>query len=296
MTSINNQQQIQNKINYQTMSEFLENTPPNKTAYISDLAEWRAIGSYGILQARLKTPNLNLHCSTGSCNRIMTFRHFFPESDNEILAENNWRYLYISYQCSNCQKERKVFSLAAIVYRNGKPQGQCYKFGELPPYGPPVPAKLIALIGPDSDVFLQGRRCENQGLGIGAFAYYRRVVENQKNRILEKIIKVSEKIQAPKATIDTLNDATKEIQFKKALGLAKDVIPEKLFINDQNPILALHHALSVGIHELSDERCLELARDVRVVLGALSERLSSVLKDDAEVRSALSNLMNLDNS
>ena len=75
--------------------------------------------------------------------------------------------------------------------------------------------------------------------------------------------------------------------------MAKDVIPDKLFINNQNPILALHHVLSGGVHNFSDERCLELARDVRVVLGALSERLSFVLKDDAEVGSALSNLMNL---
>ena len=296
MTSIIYQQQTPNKIQYQTMSEFLENTPPNKTAYISDLVVWENMGLYPGQQARLRKPNLNLHCSTDSCNRIMTFRHFFPESDNEILAENNWRYLYISYQCSNCQKERKVFSLAAIVYRNGKPQGQCYKFGELPPYGPPVPTKLITLIGADKDVFLQGHRCENQGFGIGAFAYYRRVVENQKNRILKRIIKVSKKIGAPQATIDRLDAAIKETQFKKAFGMAKDVIPEKLFINDQNPILALHHVLSRGVHRLSDEQCLALARDVRIVLGDLSERMAFVLKEDAEVGSALSNLMNLDNS
>jgi hypothetical protein len=38
-----------------------------------------------------------------------------------------------------------------------------------------------------------GRRAENQGMGIGAFAYYRRVVENQKNRIIAEIKRVAEK-------------------------------------------------------------------------------------------------------
>ena len=41
--------------------------------------------------------------------------------------------------------------------------GACYKFGELPEYGPPTPARLIKLIGPDRELFLKGTRCENQG-------------------------------------------------------------------------------------------------------------------------------------
>ena len=63
-------------------------------------------------------------------------------------------------------------------------------------------------------MFMQGRRCENQGFGIGAFAYYRRVVENQKNRILERIIKVSEKIGAPEDSINTLRSDEKT-QFQR---------------------------------------------------------------------------------
>ena len=143
---------------------------------------------------------------------------------------------------------------------------------------------------------MQGRRCENQGLGIGAFAYYRRVVENQKNRILEEIIKVSEKMGAPEDKINTLRGAIEETQFSKALDMAKDVMPENLLINGQNPIRLLHGVLSHGVHELPDEQCLDLASSVRVVLGKLSEKLSDILKDEAEVKGAISTLMNYKNS
>ena len=183
-----------------------------------------------------------------------------------------------------------VTSLVSIHY------GTCYKFGEYPPYGPPVPPRLIKLIGPDRDIFLQGRRCENQGLGIGAFAYYRRVVENQKNRILGEIVKVSEKSGVPQDKIDILRSAIEEIQFRKALDMAKDVMPENLLINGQNPIRLLHGVLSHGVHELSDQECLDLASSVRVVLGRLSEKLSDILKDDEEVKGALSTLMNYNNN
>ena len=167
----------------------------------------------------------------------------------------------------------------------------CCKLGELPGYGPPVPPRLIKLIGPDREVFLKGRNCENQGLGIGAFTYYRRVVENQKNRILGEIVKVFEKIGVSQDKIDTLGQAIKETQFSKALGMAKDVMPESLLIDGHSPILLLHRALSRGVHELSDEECLKLAGTVRLVLGELSERLSAILKDKVELTEAVSTLM-----
>lgn len=39
--------------------------------------------------------------------------------------------------------------------------GMCCKLGERPPYGQPTPPRLIKLIGPDRDIFLKGRNCEN---------------------------------------------------------------------------------------------------------------------------------------
>ena len=74
--------------------------------------------------------------------------------------------------------------------------------------------------------------------------------------------------------------------------MAKDSMPESLLINGHNPMLLLHNALSKGIHALTDEQCLELASNVRIVLGELSERLSQALKDEAELNKALSALMN----
>ena len=83
-----------------------------------------------------------------------------------------------------------------------------------------------------------------------------------------------------------------ERQFSKALEMAKDLMPESLLINGHSPITLLHSALGKGVHELTDEKCLELAGSIRVVLGELSEKLSQALKDEAELTRALSVLMN----
>ena len=280
--------EVKEEIEYQTIAEFLESTPPNQVKPISDLAE-RTQNQY-LEYSIIHTPEIQLHCDHERCNGVRFFRCM--SSRKEQLGSKDYKFFYVLYRCSNCQRVEKTFSLAAKLATDDQPQGTCYKFGELPPYGPPVSPKLINLIGPDRDEFLKGRRCENQGLGVGAFIYYRRVVENQKDRILGEIIKVSKKIGATEDTINKLETAIKETQFNKALHIAKDAIPESLLINGHSPILLLHSALSKGVHELNDEQCLELAGSIRVVLGELSDRLSQALKDEAELTRALSTLIN----
>lgn len=284
--SDNSTDEVREEIEYQTIAEFLESTPPNQVIHISDLAE-RTRNQYREYSI-MRMPEIQLHCDHERCNGVRFFRCI---SDYEQeLESKDYRFFYVTYVCSNCQLVRKTFSLAAKLDK--QLQGECYKFGELPPFGPPISPKLIKLIGPDRDEFLKGRRCENQGLGVGAFTYYRRVVENQKDRILGEIIKVSKKIGATEDTVNKLEAAIKETQFSKALNIAKDAMPESLLINGHSPILLLHSALSKGVHTLTDEQCLELAGSIRVVLGELSDRLAQALKDEAELTRALSTLMN----
>ncbi len=284
--------EVKEEIEWQTLAEFLESNPPNQLIHISDISE-KIISQYGDYN-QFRTPEIQLHCNDDQCNGTRFFR--CVDGDDRRLKAENHVFFYVTYGCSNCQRVEKTFSLAAKVEIHLKRKGECYKFGELPTYGPPVSPKLIKLIGPDREEFLKGRRCENQGLGVGAFIYYRRVVENQKNRILGEIMKVSEKIGATEDKIEKLKSAVTENQFAKALDLAKDVIPESLLINGHSPISLLHSALSEGVHTRTDEQCLELAGSVRVVLGELSDRLSQALKDEAELTKALSSLMNIKKS
>ncbi len=197
---------------------------------------------------------------------------------------------YLTYTCRNCQKTRKHYSLWITLANDGK-NGRILKFGEWPEFGPPTASRVIKLIGPDRELFLKGRRSEHQGLGIGAFGYYRRVVENQKNRILEEVAKVSEKLGASPELLAELRAAQAETQFSKAIDSIKHGIPQVLLINGHNPLTLLHAALSEGLHSQSDEDCLSLATSIRVVLSELADRLGQALKDEAELAHAVSRLL-----
>ena len=150
------------------------------------------------------------------------------------------------------------------------------------------------MVGPDRDAFLKGRRAEIQGLGIGAFAYYRRVVENQKDRLLDQIRQVAEHSRVKPEVLAAIDQAKGETKFSKAVDLVKDAIPESLRIDGHNPLTLLHSALSEGVHAKSDEECLELATSIRVVLQELAERAGIALKDHAELRTAVGRLLRKD--
>jgi hypothetical protein len=239
------------------LSEFLEGTPSGSITVVMGLARSRNYPAGGYAGYQFVAPDIQLHCGSDSCNGIMYFRR--SGSTPPDLPEDSWHFFYVTYRCANCQKTEKTFSLAAERVKGGT-SGRCYKFGEIPEYRPPTAARLIKLIGPDRELFLKGRRCENQGLGIGAFVYYRRVVENQKGRILDEIIKVAQKLTAPIAAIEELQAAKAETQFSKALANIKSSIPQALLINGHNPLLLLHSALKRRLarsHRLSLSRAGE---------------------------------------
>ena len=103
------------------------------------------------------------------------------------------------------------------------------------------------------------------------------MVEDQKSRIIGDIIKVAETIDALVETISTLKEAQREQQFSKAIEKMKGAIPQRLLIDGQNPLSLLHSALSRGLHGQTDETCLEIATDVRLVLAEFSELLGHAL-------------------
>ena len=262
---------------------FLESQPPNQMTEIFGLSD-------GTPPYIIAKPNLELFCESESCagDRFFTCNSSPPQ----ISAENakTWIPMFLAYSCRNCSSSNKLFAVTISITEQSK-NGKAIKLGEWPPFGPRIPTKMIKLLGDDQEIFMKGRRAESQGMGIGAFSYYRRVVENQKNRLIDEIIRVCNRIKAPPELIATLTIAKNETQFSKAVEIIKDGVPEILRIDNHNPLSLLHSALSEGLHSQSDEECLELAISIRVVLGEFSERVAEALKNHAELNQAVTKLL-----
>ena len=204
-----------------------------------------------------------------------------------------WRYIlvYLTYRCKHCEKSTKLYAIRGSSPSKDAGSGIALKLGEYPPFGERTPAKVITMIGPDRDLFLNGRRAENHGLGIGASAYYRRVVENQKDRIFDMIIEAAKRLAADPKMIEQMEAAKKDYRFDRAIDTMKMAIPDSLKIKGHNPLTLLHGALSKDIHKKSDAECLELARSVRLILTELAERIATALQEKKEIDEAVADLL-----
>lgn len=266
-----------------TLKEFLETVPPGRPASVSDGLQQVSNQFYD-----LNSNDIEVHCDKEKCGGVRTFAKL---TGKQLFSKNSCPlHLYVRYQCRNCMSNTKLYALVV----DGLDDGWVFhKLGEIPDFGAPTPSKLITLIADERDNYLKGRQSENQGLGIGAFSYYRLVVENQKHKILNDVIRAAKKVNAAESMIRRLEAAKKERQFTKAIETIKPGVPHALLINGQNPLTLLHFALSEGMHAGTDEEYLRLATTIRIVLTELVSRIDTITTDLVDLNASVAKLMDV---
>jgi hypothetical protein len=264
-------------------AEFLKDYPLNSVQNVSAYFE-KTNDQYNPF--RRLTPMLRLHCE-----KCMGVRNFVGRwTHHEFFSRGETLYDFLKYTCKDCGEAIKTFCVVSQASDN-LGNGCAVKIGEFPDLHLDLPRSVEKLLGDDYDLFIKGLTCEKRGLGIGAFTYYRRVVESQKNNLIAEVLRVAEKLGATKDVTDKLKAAQKEKQFSRAVEAIKEAIPESLLVDSHNPLRLLHDALSICVHAESDETCLRIAHSIRLVLADLSERLKLALGEQDELRTAVSGLL-----
>ncbi|TBA25995.1 hypothetical protein [Rhizobium ruizarguesonis] len=270
--------------NIVSFQAFLEKAHPSLTKVVPDV--WQTqVTLNAANRRRLTYPQIRLYCSI--CAGERNFRCL---TDDAFGWNTTIANVHPLYTCGDCRDQVKHYALHLTFTDAGG--AKVYKYGEIPPFGIPVPNRVLRLFGnADAKLFLKGRQCEDQGFGIAASAYYRRVVENHRNDLFDEIIKVSETVGAPAELIDELKAAKKEISFAKSIEKIKTGLPQGLLIDGHNPLNALHGALSEMLHNESDEDCLQNAQAIRVVLSDLVERIAMLKQDNKQLSDAVQRLL-----
>lgn len=234
-------------------------------------------------------PAIELYCNGSKC---AGFRFADPEqtASLDFTGYNRTRYLWCEYKCRNCESFLKLYAVAITSPKADGQTGLALKIGEYPLFGPHLPPGVVELLGGDSEYFLKGHRSEAQGLGIAAFAYYRRVVENQRTHIFDEIISAAEHVGAEAAMIDRLKQLRQHWRFQQSVDELKGCLPQILLIEGQNPLELLHPVLSDSIHDRTDEEALEIAGEIRLVLINLAERIALAKTQSDELKQAVAKL------
>ncbi|MFZ3214939.1 MAG: hypothetical protein WA192_02665 [Candidatus Acidiferrales bacterium] len=269
----------------QEWKEFLESTPAYVERQFENLVYDMLAGGPGYLWG-FPAPRIQLYCEVDD-----GVRWFDPSFDKFECRRGETQF--IKYTCRDCGQWAKVFALILNPDVESRPTVlRAAKLGEYPPFGSHVAKRLqVMLSETDLELYRKGLRTEREGHGIGAAAYFRRVVENQWKALVVKLRVAAEKRGSPLETLEVFEKALAQPQFSTAVELLKDVIPAKLLIlNGRNPLALLYRPLSMQIHDLSDEECLQQAADIRIVLNETFDNLSRILKDDETLKAAVSRL------
>lgn len=175
-----------------SVAKFLEKVPPGELRAL-EFDAFRYSGSRPLPIFHWAT--IELYCSNSKC---AGFRFADPDTERVLFDFGTAQHLWCAYACRNCKQTLKLYGMTLTAPASREQSGIAIKIGEYPLFGPHLPAGVLELLGEDKDYFLKGHRSEAQGLGIGAFSYYRRVVESQRTRIFDEIISAAEHVGAPR--------------------------------------------------------------------------------------------------
>ncbi|MCZ6675745.1 MAG: hypothetical protein O7E52_00690 [Candidatus Poribacteria bacterium] len=164
------------------------------------------------------------------------------------------------------------------------------KAGQYPPWDLSIDRRLTKMLGKHEGIFKKGFICEAQGFGIGAYAYYRRIVEmiiDELLVIIESLIEGAEKDRY----IQALERVKTTRQTDEKIRLVKDLLPSTLKPDGYNPLGVLHQALSEGIHQLSEGECLNRATEIRTVLVFLINQVQHQKEERKEFTEGMRKLL-----
>ncbi len=161
--------------------EFLEESP---------LLSWAAIRLPGTMK-QLDATRPRLTCKP--CAGVVPFALFsvggiaFGRGLSESVMSPQPLYQgpqLLRYVCASCEKMSAEFFIEIQT-------GRVRKLGQSPPWTVNVSKRVAEFLGDDlTKIYKNGLVCESQGLGIAAFAYYRRVLEDTIDRLLDAIQEV----------------------------------------------------------------------------------------------------------
>jgi len=239
--------------------EFLEHYPLYKKLVLKSFPEY--------LNQLPKVP-ISMYCY--NCDSIQTYNlssEYFKGFGHANYPTQGV-IIRCDYLCMHCKKvEREFFVKIA------EDKTWIMKVGQFPAWEISGEPNIEKMLGDYKSYYKKGLICESQGYGIGAFGYYRRIVEEIIDQLLEDITELLSGEEKDKY-LTVLEKTKKTIVAQDKIELVKELLPPVLRPDGMNPLQTLHSVLSEGLHARSDEECLEYSDQCRTILIFLVNQIS----------------------
>lgn len=215
-----------------------------------------------------------------------------PDYYKDKADKINFSFHFQSH-CQSCGFKMdlllNIFTCDTIDLANKFPILYLRKIGQLPAVERnPEKEVLEYLNEEDKENYKKALANLSLSYGIGAFAYFRRIIENE----IKNIVKDLSLLDFDGADIikQAWSKYEEDHQMSKLIDSINPHIPKSLKEIDDNPIRLLHGQLSGGIHEYAEEICLEKAKLIDTLLRYVIKKVNSEMYELREVRKAMKGL------
>lgn len=217
------------------------------------LQEWPLYRVYRYVQLPSKTflPGaIQYFCENPTCRKEQLWKRS-SSWDNDKSGWNT-----VEYTCKNCDEYVMRFY---YFWGESSGVGQFLKAGQYPPLQKEPPERLAKkLNSTDLDLYRKALTSRNNSYGLGALAYLRRVVENRMNDLLDLLHEAAKDDEAAAEELKKIEEVKASWRFDAKIGYAAKLLPKHLRPGGVNPIDRLHDLASDGIHNRTEDECLEI--------------------------------------
>src|SRR5690349_14074533 len=234
-----------------------------------------------------KLPNeIRLFCGKSVCKKEQQWRlSGFAAS----YTHHKRDFLEVIYTCRNCG----VATIRYYLFWGGQmpDTGMVFKVGQYPALVKEPPAELAKKLSKDDlDLYRKALTSRNNGYGIGALAYVRRVIENKMNDLLDLLQQAAQEGVGVEAELQKIEEVKSSWRFDDKIDYAAKALPKHLKPGGVNPLDRLHDLTSEGLHQKSDEECLDIFDRCK---GAFEYVFRRLVVEIADARSYVEGLTKL---
>lgn len=198
-----------------------------------------------------------------------------PKFQNYDIVTKTRTY-NIEFRCTTCETERYTYNF--IININELDEIIITKTGTYPPLRTRTDQQVTKTISRYNLfwAYNQGRKCEILGYGLGACAYYRRIIEE----IIDKMLKELAEFTGPEDHQAWLSTQSEKPRMGEKIERLGEYVHGRIRPDNHNSINLLYKRLSENIHAMDDETCLKDAERLRTILDITLKRIAELRAED----------------
>lgn len=132
--------------------------------------------------------------------------------------------------------------------------------------------------------YYKAKKSIDENFGIGSFAYYRRIIEKELINIVRDISNLNSACDNMKDIIAKYKDSEKQHLIYSEIF---QYLPKSLQVLGDNPLKALYQQTSEGLHNLSEEECMQRSKSIETVFEFVIIKLNEEKSELLEAKNAM---------